>query len=436
MSHRHGDAASCVYSLALLRFSLCEERFTMLVNSYTLLSNDLEGRIQSALAAMRAGVPVILLDDFDRENEADLILSAEKLTNETMAMMIRECSGIVCLCLPTDVVSAWNCRPCRPTTAAATARRSRSPSKRAKASRRACRPPTASPPSAPPSPGCQAVRPGASRPRLPLRAAPGGVLERRGHTEGSVDLSRLAGLNPAAVLCELMNPDGTMMRGDDIERFAELHGMPILTIEELVEWRSKHSNNPSGDHGRRHTHVAVDEAGACIRGGDRRVGQRQAQRPVLHHVHAAHQGHAHQRADLPVRIQGRRRAVRMLLAGHQHHGGRHGGNGDADGDVHDGRAQRQQASKAWRDARPSAPPCRHPPASPAAWAGACHDAPQCFPPSNSHRISRHHGQQAQARLQGIRAARCCKNRLSKNSWPNTQKLIRKPTPLAAPKLLL
>jgi 3,4-dihydroxy 2-butanone 4-phosphate synthase len=78
----------------------------MLVNSYTLLSNDLEGRIQSALAAMRAGVPVILLDDFDRENEADLILSAEKLTNETMAMMIRECSGIVCLCLPTDVVSA------------------------------------------------------------------------------------------------------------------------------------------------------------------------------------------------------------------------------------------------------------------------------------------------------------------------------------------
>ena len=68
------------------------------------------------------------------------------------------------------------------------------------------------------------VRPGHV---FPLRAAPGGVLERRGHTEGSVDLSRMAGLNPAAVLCELMNPDGTMMRGDDIERFAELHGMPI-----------------------------------------------------------------------------------------------------------------------------------------------------------------------------------------------------------------
>lgn len=60
---------------------------------------------------MRAGIPVILLDDFDRENEADLILSAEKLTNETMALLIRECSGIVCLCLPTDVVSALELPP-------------------------------------------------------------------------------------------------------------------------------------------------------------------------------------------------------------------------------------------------------------------------------------------------------------------------------------
>ncbi len=87
----------------------------MLVNSYTLLSNDLEGRIQSALAAMRAGMPVILLDDFDRENEADLIMSAEKLTNETMALLIRECSGIVCLCLPAEtVVSALELPPMSP----------------------------------------------------------------------------------------------------------------------------------------------------------------------------------------------------------------------------------------------------------------------------------------------------------------------------------
>lgn len=211
----------------------------MLVNSYTLLSNDLEGRIQSALAAMRAGIPVILLDDFDRENEADLILSAEKLTNETMALLIRECSGIVCLCLPTDVVSALELPPMSsdngsrygtPFTISIEARDGVTTG--VSAADRVTTIHAAIAPNAKPS---DLVRPGHV---FPLRAAPGGVLERRGHTEGSVDLSRMAGLNPAAVLCELMNPDGTMMRGDDIERFAELHGMPILTIEELVEWRS------------------------------------------------------------------------------------------------------------------------------------------------------------------------------------------------------
>jgi 3,4-dihydroxy 2-butanone 4-phosphate synthase len=72
---------------------------------------------------------------------------------------------------------------------------------------------------------------------FPLRAAPGGVLARRGHTEGSVDLVRLAGLQPAAVLCELMNLDGTMARGVQVQRFGERHGFPLLTIEELVAFR-------------------------------------------------------------------------------------------------------------------------------------------------------------------------------------------------------
>jgi 3,4-dihydroxy 2-butanone 4-phosphate synthase len=78
------------------------------------------------------------------------------------------------------------------------------------------------------------VRPGHV---FPLRATPGGVLARAGHTEGSVDLARLAGLQPAAVLCELMNPDGTMMRGEQIEQFAEERAFPILTIAELIQWR-------------------------------------------------------------------------------------------------------------------------------------------------------------------------------------------------------
>ena len=213
----------------------------MLVNSYTLQSNDLEGRIESALAAMRAGVPVILLDDFDRENEADLILAADKVTNETMALMIRECSGIVCLCLEAATVSALELpmmsqhngsRYGTPFTVSIEAREGVTTG--VSAADRVTTIRTAIAQGAKPA---DLVSPGHV---FPLRAAPGGVLERRGHTEGSVDLARMAGLRPAGVLCELMNPDGSMMRGDDIERFAELHGMPILTIEEMVAWRNRH----------------------------------------------------------------------------------------------------------------------------------------------------------------------------------------------------
>jgi len=216
----------------------------MLVNSYTLQSNDLEGRIESALAAMRAGVPVILLDDFDRENEADLILAADKVTNETMALMIRECSGIVCLCLEAATVSALELpmmsqhngsRYGTPFTVSIEAREGVTTGVSAADRVTTIRAAIAG--NARPS---DLVSPGHV---FPLRAAPGGVLERRGHTEGSVDLARMAGLRPAGVLCELMNPDGSMMRGDDIERFAELHGMPILTIEELVAWRQRKRAN-------------------------------------------------------------------------------------------------------------------------------------------------------------------------------------------------
>ena len=70
-----------------------------------------------------------------------------------------------------------------------------------------------------------------------LRAAPGGVLERRGHTEGAVELARLAGLQPAAVLCELMNEDGSMMKGEELVAFSRRHGYPMLTIDELVSFR-------------------------------------------------------------------------------------------------------------------------------------------------------------------------------------------------------
>ena len=210
----------------------------MLVNTYTLHSTDLDGRIAAALAATKAGIPVILLDDFDRENEADLIVAAEKLTVETMALMIRECSGIVCLCLSADKVRELELPPMAiengsrygtPFTVSIEARHGVTTGVSA-----ADRVTTVRAATAPDAKPDDLVRPGHV---FPLRATPGGVLARAGHTEGSVDLATMAGLQPAAVLCELMNPDGTMMRGEDIERFAEERGFPILTIAEMIAWR-------------------------------------------------------------------------------------------------------------------------------------------------------------------------------------------------------
>jgi len=210
----------------------------MLVSTHTLFSHDLEGRIAAALDAMRAGIPVILLDDFDRENEADLIVAAEHITSDTMALMIRECSGIVCLCLPDDKVRALELPPMAPEngsrfgtpfTVSIEARHGVTTGVSA-----ADRVTTIRAAIAHDARPDDVVRPGHV---FPLRATPGGVLARAGHTEGSVDLARLAGLQPAAVLCELMNPDGTMMRGEQIEQFAQDRDFPILTIAELIQWR-------------------------------------------------------------------------------------------------------------------------------------------------------------------------------------------------------
>jgi len=206
----------------------------------TLHSTDLEARIAAALEATRSGVPVILLDDFDRENEADLIVAAEKLAVETMALLIRECSGIVCLCLSADKVRELELPPMAiengsrygtPFTVSIEARHGVTTGVSAVDRVTTIR--TAIAPDAKPE---DLVRPGHV---FPLRATPGGVLARAGHTEGSVDLAIMAGLQPASVLCELMNPDGTMMRGEQIEEFAALHGFPILTIAEMIAWRKR-----------------------------------------------------------------------------------------------------------------------------------------------------------------------------------------------------
>lgn len=195
-------------------------------------------RFQLALEDMRRGIPVLLTDNADRENEGDLIVAAEKITNCSMAMLIRECSGIVCLCLTHEaadklelplMVSENESRFQTAFTVTIEARQGvttgvsaadRVTTIRAAIADRA-RPE-------------DLVRPGHV---FPLRAAKGGVLARQGHTEGSVELAQLAGLKPAAVLCELTNPDGTMTKGDEITCFAQEHDLTILTIDELVRYR-------------------------------------------------------------------------------------------------------------------------------------------------------------------------------------------------------
>jgi 3,4-dihydroxy 2-butanone 4-phosphate synthase len=195
-------------------------------------------RITAALNAMREGRAVVLQDDDDRENEADLIVAADVLSVELMALLIRECSGIVCLCLPGETVDALELPPMvelnesRHRTAFTVSIEARDGvSTGVSAADRVTTIRAAIAHDAKPE---DLVRPGHV---FPLRAMRGGVLERRGHTEGAVDLARLAGLGAAAVLCELMNTDGTMMRGAEVAEFAARHGFPMLTIAEIVEYR-------------------------------------------------------------------------------------------------------------------------------------------------------------------------------------------------------
>jgi 3,4-dihydroxy 2-butanone 4-phosphate synthase len=195
-------------------------------------------RIAAALQAMRDGRAVALQDDHDRENEADLIVSAERLSVETMALLIRECSGIVCLCLPDEKIRALELPPMavnnesRHGTAFTVSIEARDGvTTGVSALDRVTTIRAAIADNAKPA---DIVRPGHV---FPLRAMPGGVLARRGHTEGTVDLAVLAGLKPAGVLCELMNADGTMTRGAEVERFAAQHNLPMLTIAELAEFR-------------------------------------------------------------------------------------------------------------------------------------------------------------------------------------------------------
>lgn len=195
-------------------------------------------RLARALDDIRRGHPVVLVDNFDRENEADLIVAAEKITPATMAVLIRECSGIVCLCLTGEACQRLQLTPmvahneshfqtaftvtieAKQGVTTGVSARDRVTTIRAAIADGAC--------------AEDLARPGHV---FPLRAADGLVLERDGHTEGSVELARLAGLKSAAVLSEITNPDGTMAKGDQIAAFAEQRDMVVLSIVELIDYR-------------------------------------------------------------------------------------------------------------------------------------------------------------------------------------------------------
>ncbi|MBI5717078.1 MAG: 3,4-dihydroxy-2-butanone-4-phosphate synthase [Burkholderiales bacterium] len=196
----------------------------------------LHEKLLAAAQAMREGRPVLLTDDGEREDEADLIVAAETLTVTAMATMIRDGSGIVCLCLAPAQAAHLGLAPMvrdnrsrYGTAFTVSIEASDGVSTGVSAADRVT---TVRAATEPGRGAADIVSPGHV---FPLVAHEGGVLARRGHTEGALALCALAGLRPAAVLCELMNPDGTMARGAQMRGYAQRHGLPVLAIDDLVE---------------------------------------------------------------------------------------------------------------------------------------------------------------------------------------------------------
>lgn len=197
--------------------------------------------IPEALDALRAGRPVLVLDDVDRENEGDVVLAAETLTDAWLGWTVRHSSGYVCAPMPGELADRLELplmvednedllRTAYTVTvdAADGVTTGISASDRATTLRLLA------------APGTTAVelrRPGHV---VPLRARDGGVLTRRGHTEAAVDLCRLAGLAPVAAIAELVDDEGEMLRGPQVTQLAAAHGLPTITIADLVEHRLEH----------------------------------------------------------------------------------------------------------------------------------------------------------------------------------------------------
>ncbi|MSQ77396.1 MAG: bifunctional 3,4-dihydroxy-2-butanone-4-phosphate synthase/GTP cyclohydrolase II [Nitrospiraceae bacterium] len=196
--------------------------------------------IEDAIKEIKKGRFVVLVDDEDRENEGDLVMAAEKVTPAAINFMARHARGLICLALTPERVEELQLPPQAPVntatfgtafTVSIDARHNVTTG--ISAADRATTIHTAVDPKCKPS---DLARPGHI---FPLKAQRGGVLKRAGQTEGSVDLSRLAGLAPAGVICEIMNEDGTMARVPELAEFAKEHKLVMVTIKALIEHRMR-----------------------------------------------------------------------------------------------------------------------------------------------------------------------------------------------------
>jgi 3,4-dihydroxy 2-butanone 4-phosphate synthase / GTP cyclohydrolase II len=197
--------------------------------------------IEEAIEDIRAGRMVVVCDDEDRENEGDLTLAAQFATPEAINFMAKEGRGLICLALTPDrcdelgldLMAAKNESPFETAFTVSVEAREGVTTGISAADRARTVQVAIDPSSAP----RDLVQPGHI---FPLKAKPGGVLERTGQTEAAVDLARLAGLNPSGVICEVMNDDGTMARVTDLVGYCERHGLKMVTVADLIAYRRRH----------------------------------------------------------------------------------------------------------------------------------------------------------------------------------------------------